>query len=113
MAKFKVQMGEEDYRLVGPDGEEGVMVPYGSLASIHEPPDGPGLPPVVFCCFVDDPDDESPKVFRVDSVSVMPCEVEECDFPAKVVAAQRALDAALEEEDAAEESVIDVAPEVN
>ncbi len=106
-------MGEEDYRIVGPDGEEGVMVPYGTLATLCEPAE-PGLPPAVYFCLIDDPDDENPKVWRVDSVSKLPAEVEECDFPPEVVAAQRKLDEALERADA-DDTVIDVkaTPEVN
>lgn len=117
MSKFKVQMGEEDYRIVGPDGEEGVMVPYGTLATLHEPPDAKGQPPAMYGCLIEDPDDENPIVWRTDSVSKMPCEVEECDFPPEVVAAQRKLDEALERAEAEEDggTVIDakVTPEVN
>ena len=94
--KFTVQMGEEDYRIVGPDGDEGVMVPYGCLATMAEGPDTPGQPPAVYFCLVDDPDDETPVVWCVDSVSKMKSEAEECNFPPEVVAAQRKLDEALE-----------------
>jgi hypothetical protein len=111
---FTVQMGEEDYRIVGPDGDEGVMVPYGTLATLCEEGE-PGQPPAVYFCLIMDPDDENPKVWCVDSVSKMTSESEECDFPPEVVAAQRALDEALEKAEAEEESVIDVkaTPEVN
>jgi len=115
MPKFTVQMGEEDYRIVGPDGDEGIMVPYGTVATLCEEPDSAGNPPALYFCLITDPDDENPKVWCVDSVSKVPSEAEECDFPPSVVAAQRALDAALEAEEEGEGSVIDVkaAPEVN
>lgn len=115
MSKFTVQMGEEDYRLVGSDGEEGIMVPYGTVATLCEEPDGSGNPPALYFCLITDPDDEDPKVWCVDSVSKVACEAEECDFPAAVVAAQRALDAALEAEEEDEGNVIDgkATPEVN
>jgi hypothetical protein len=113
-SKFTVQMGEEDYRIVGPDGDEGTMVPYGTCATICEEPDKPGQPPALYFCLISDPDDESPIVWCVDSVSKVASEMEECDFPDDVVKAQRALDAAFERH-SGEETVIDVkaTPEVN
>jgi hypothetical protein len=112
-AKFIVQMGEEDYRIVGLDGDEGAMVPYGWLATMSEAPDIPGQPPAVYFCLVENPDDDNPAVWCVDSVSRMESEVEECNFPPEVVAAQRKLDEAYEAADAADgpfatETTIDV-----
>lgn len=97
--KYNVQMGEEDYRIVGPNGEEGPMVPYGTLATLSEPGENAGDPPSVYFCLVTDPDDESPKVWCVDSVSEMVVEAEEVEFPPAIVKAQRALDEALEDQE--------------
>jgi len=99
--KFTVQMGEEDYRLVGPEGEEGVMVPYGNVATLV-------IEDAIYYSLVDDPDADKPEVFQVIEVKRMNCEAEEVDFPADIVAAQRALDAVTEKH---EENVIDVSPE--
>lgn len=112
--KFTVQVGEEDYRLLGPDGQEGVMVPYGTLATICEEPEKSGDCPAVYFCLITDPDDKSPVVWRVDSVSKCRSEAEECDFPPEVVAAQRKLDEALEAAEGADTTIDVVAsPEVN
>lgn len=85
---FSVQMDEEDYRLVGPGGEEGPMVPYGNMATLV-------IEDEIYYCQVDDRDDE-PEVFRVESVNPVDAKTEEVEFPASVVKAQRALDAAIE-----------------
>lgn len=113
MSKLTVQMGEEDYRIISDDGEEGVMVPYGTLATLCVP--GETDPPAVYFCLIDDPDtdEKAVKVWCVDSVSKAESEVEECDFPAEVVAAQRKLDEALERAEAEEGTVIDATPQVN
>jgi hypothetical protein len=125
MGKFTVQRSEEDYRIVGPDGDEGIMVPYGTCATLCEEPDAKGQPPALYFCLISDPDDENPIVWCVDSVSKVPLEMypddngklmpyEEVDFPTDVVAAQRALDAAFERH-LGDETTIDVqaTPEVN
>lgn len=113
MSKFTVQMGEEDYRIVAADGEEGVMVPYGTLATLCVPGATKSDPPSVYFCYIEDPDDESPIVWCVDEVSKADSEVEECDFPADVVAAQRKLDEAIEKAEESDSDVIDVTPQVN
>lgn len=106
--KYTVQMGEEDYRIVGPDGEEGVMVPYGTPAVLWDDPEREGDPPSLYFCLINDADDENPIVWCVDSVSKPDCEVEEVEFPAEIVKAQRALDEAIERDESA---VIDVQAE--
>ncbi len=95
---YTVQMGEEHYRIVGPQGEEGVLVPYGMLATLFEPPASPSEPPAVYFCLIDDPDTETAHVWCVDSVSPMTVELEECNFPEQIIKAQKALDEALEVE---------------
>ena len=65
MPKFTVQMGEEDYRIVGPDGDEGIMVPYGTVATLCEEPDTAGNPPALYFCLITDPDDS-----RVDRLAL-------------------------------------------
>jgi hypothetical protein len=75
MAKptFVVQMDEEEYRIVGPDGEEGDAVEYGDIAVLAI---GSGI----YYCHLEDPDAEAADVMRVDSISKMPTEVEEVEF---------------------------------
>lgn len=89
ITQFTVQMGEEDYRILGPEGEEGAMVPYGTLATLQ-------VEDAVYYSLVEDADEEMPVVYRVDSVSPMPTKLEEVEFPERIVKAQRALDEAIE-----------------
>jgi hypothetical protein len=91
MENFTVQMGEEDYRIVGPEEEEGPMVPYGQTATLM-------IEEAVYYCHVEEPDESTPVVFRVDRVSKMPTETDEVEFPPEVVAAQRKLDEAVEKQ---------------
>ncbi len=91
--KFTVQMGDEYYRLVGPDGEEGAMVPLGQTAVLT-------IDDAVYYTDADEPDDD-PDVYRVDSVSAMPSEVEDVVFPEAVLSAQKALDAVLAKQESA------------
>jgi len=104
--KFTVQMGEEDYRIVSADGDEGQMVPYGSLATLWLEGDSV---PMVYFCLVTDPDDEKPQVYCTDSVHRCQTEAEEVEFPPAIVAAQRRLDEALEA-DEADDTTIEVSP---
>jgi len=72
---FTVEMGEEMYSLVAPDGTPGEPVEYGTTATIT-------WNSILYYVHVDDPDGypeggESPTVFRVDSTTVMESAMEE------------------------------------
>jgi len=72
---FTVEMGEEMYSLVAPDGTPGEPVEYGTTATIT-------WNNILYYAHVDDPDKypeggESPTVFRVDSTTVMESAMEE------------------------------------
>jgi hypothetical protein len=70
---FTVQMDEEEYRIVGPDGEEGDAVAYGELATLV-------IDEAIYYCSIEDPNSETPVVYRVDNVSRMQTETEEVTF---------------------------------
>lgn len=70
---FTVQMDEDEYRIMGPDGEEGDAVDYGEPAVLM-------IGSAIYYCLIDDPDTEAADVMRIDSVSKMPTEVEEVEF---------------------------------
>ncbi len=53
-----VEAGVEHYRLVGPNGEEGEIVPYEGIAAIKIGSD-------IYYCEAEDPDATEHKVFRV------------------------------------------------
>jgi hypothetical protein len=95
---YTIEMGEQDYRLVGPEGE-GTLAEYGTPSVLWGEPEGPDKAPALYYCLITDPDDQNPVVWCVDQVSHAPSEVEEVDFPKAVVAAQRALIAAIEAND--------------
>jgi len=100
MEKFTKQTGECDYRIVGPDGEESPIVPYGETAVLR-------IGEAIYYCTMEDADDDDAPVYRVDKVTKMPCEIEEVDFPPAVIAAMRQLDDAIE----AQAAVIDATVE--
>lgn len=103
---FSVQMDEEYYRIVGPDGEEGDIVPYGARATLDladgsiytclivEAPDAP----------VDDSDEEANneyrkqcrelcKIFVVEELTeVAGVKHEDAIFPPEVTEAAKAFD---------------------
>lgn len=56
---FTVEAGIENYRLVGPSGEEGETVPYEGIAAIKIGSH------IYYCDASDDPDSEDYKVYRV------------------------------------------------
>jgi hypothetical protein len=70
---FKLQMDEEDYRILGPNNEEGPIVPYGDTATLLTPDH-------MYYCHVDDPTVPNPIVVMVASVQEMPTELEEVEF---------------------------------
>jgi hypothetical protein len=71
---FVVQMDEEEYRLVGPGGEEGATVPYGQPASLS-------IDEAIYYTLVTEPDEEDhPTVFHVDSASECLSTMEEVQF---------------------------------
>ena len=68
-----VQMGDEEYRIVSSDGQEGSLVSYGEVATLKVGAD-------YYYADVDDPDTEEAQVFRVDSVTAVKTEVVEAEF---------------------------------
>jgi hypothetical protein len=71
---FVVQMDEEEYRIVGPGGEEGATVPYGQPASLS-------IDEAIYYTLVTEPDEEDdPIVFHVDSASECLSEQEDVKF---------------------------------
>jgi hypothetical protein len=70
---FKVEMDEENYRLVGPDGEEGPIVPYGQMATLT-------IESAVYYANVEDGNEDAPKVYVVTAVKIVPAEVEDVQF---------------------------------
>jgi hypothetical protein len=99
-AHVLIQTGECDYRILGPEGEESPIVPYGETAVLK-------IEEAVYYCHIEDADDLSPVVYRVDKVTRMQSEEEEVEFPPAVVAALRNLDDAIE----AQAAVIDATVE--
>lgn len=104
---FTVQMDEQDYRIIGPSGEEGVMVPYGDVAVLKLKDGG------IFYCDIEDADEESPAVVQVVKGTKMPTEAEEVIFPETVVKAQRALEKAIDAESGTTIDVVPEAPQIN
>jgi hypothetical protein len=71
---FVVQLDEEEYRIVGPGGEEGATVPYGQPASLV-------IDEAIYYTLVTEPDEEDhPIVFHVDSASECLSTMEEVQF---------------------------------
>lgn len=70
---FTVQFDEQEYNIMGPDGEEGEAVHYGDIATLV-------IGAAIYYCHVQDPNDEKPRVMRIDSVTVMPTTMEEVEF---------------------------------
>lgn len=105
---FKVEMDEEYYRIVGPDGEEGDIVPYGARATL-DLPDGS-----LYTAMVADPNEDAPQVFRVDELTQEPATVEDVELPPDIISAAKALDAAIERhaEDSADDEEDENEPEV-
>lgn len=66
---FTVQMCENEYRIVGPDGEEGDPAPYTQMATLT-------IGAAIYYCLVNEPDNEGEDVdvFRVDRVTKMASE---------------------------------------
>lgn len=73
--KYLVQLDEEEYRIVGPSGEEGPVVEYGDTAVLV-------VAGAVYYCHIEDGDmpEEDIKVLRVDNVTEMATAVEEVVF---------------------------------
>lgn len=72
---FTVQLDVEEYRIVGPGGddEEGDAVEYGELATLK-------IGEAIYYCLLEDPNADTPVVYRVDRVSAMPTINEEVVF---------------------------------
>lgn len=70
---FTVQFAEEEFNIVGPDGEESEAVQYGDIATLK-------IGAALYYCEVKDPENETPRVLRVDQVTAMPTEMEEVEF---------------------------------
>jgi hypothetical protein len=96
---FTVQMSEEEFRILGPEGEEGCAVEYGEIATL-------AIGPAVYYCQVDDPEaTDGIAVLCVQSVRPMPTETEEVEFEEADEAAGPALVQAETENDGAPEVV--------
>lgn len=103
---FSVQMDEEYYRIVGPDGEEGDIVPYGARATL-DLADG-----WVYTCLIieapDAPEDDADedamreyrkqcrelcKIFKIEELTEIPnVKHEDAIFPPEVTEAAKAFD---------------------
>lgn len=70
---FTVQMDEEQFRIVGPDGEEGEPVTYDSVATLV-------IDDEVYICRVEDADAQEAKVECVTQTKLMPSALEEVSF---------------------------------
>lgn len=70
---FTVQMDEDEFRIVGPDGEEGESVSYDSVATLV-------IEDEVYICRVEDADAEHVKVECVTQTRAMPSTMEEVKF---------------------------------
>ena len=95
---YTIQLDETEYRIVGPAGEEGPIVPYGDTATLCV--DGGAT---YYCHITEEQAVDiasvvpEPRVLRVDNVSEMPTELLEVEFP------DDELDDDLEDEDDEEE----------
>ena len=69
---FTVQMAEEEFQILGPDGEEGCIVDYGEVATLQ-------IGQAVYYCLCADAE-ETPVVMRVQSYRPMPTETEDVKF---------------------------------
>lgn len=69
---FTVQVSEDDFRIVGPDGEEGLTTEYGEIATL-------AIDGAVYYCQREDAEDKSP-VVCVKTVSTMPTVTEDVEF---------------------------------
>jgi hypothetical protein len=68
--KFTVQASEEEFRIIGPDGEEGCAVEFGDVAVLQ-------IGSAIYYAEVEDlASVEDARVMRVQSVQPMPTEVE-------------------------------------
>ena len=74
MRSFTVQMGEEEYNILASSGECSATVEYDTEPACLE------IDGDIFYAYVTDPDDQSPKVYKVDSVSVCPTTADEVEF---------------------------------
>lgn len=88
---FSVQMDEQYYRIVGPEGEEGDIVPYGARATL-DLPDGS-----VYMAMIADANEQHPQIFRVDELTEEPCTLDEVELPRDIITAAKALDAIIEQ----------------
>jgi hypothetical protein len=70
---FQIQMGEEEYRIVSSDGQEGPVVPYGEIATLKIGKD-------YYYADVEDENSQDVKICRVDSVTLIKTEMIEAEF---------------------------------
>jgi hypothetical protein len=69
---FTIQMSEEEFRILGPEGEEGCAVEYGEVATL-------AIGPAIYYAEAQSAD-EKPNVMRVATCKPMPTMVEEVEF---------------------------------
>lgn len=73
MSTFTVQMDEDQFRICGPDGEEGELVSYDGVAFL-------AIGDEVYFCRVDNPDAETQRVECVTQTKAMPTAIEDSEF---------------------------------
>jgi hypothetical protein len=111
MMPFEIQLDEDNeiYRICGPDGEEGELVPYGEIATLK-------IGDAIYYCDEDAAvGDEDLEVYEVVNVRKMESEELTAVFPAAVIAAckeyKRKLDAEIEKQisaiDATAEEIVE------
>jgi hypothetical protein len=70
---MRIEMDETEYRIVGDDGEEGPETEYGEVAVLR-------VGEAVYYAVIEDPNEGTPVVYRVDAVSEVPTTVEDVVF---------------------------------
>ncbi len=74
MRTFTVNMGEEEYNIECSSGESSATTEYGSEPACLE------IDGDIYYCYVTDPDEQSPVVYKVDSVSACPTVAADAKF---------------------------------
>lgn len=72
---WTIQMDEDDFRIVGPNGEESELTPYG-CAAVVESVEG-----TVFC-YIEDPNSGDPEVKRIATAETLESETADVEFEA-------------------------------
>jgi hypothetical protein len=70
---FKIESGYSLYRIVGPDGEEGDAVEYGTPAFLE-------IGHYLFMCFIDDPNEPGEHEAQIYELTPIVAEIEDVEF---------------------------------